>query len=227
MQYVKIKQAILDQIEAGTLAARQKLPSERQLAESFSTTRVTLREALSLLESEGAIYREDRRGWFIAPEPLRYDPSKALPFVQLTDDQQREGSWQILSVKNSLATKTATRLLELAPFSKAHAIEQIRYLEKRPVCYVNSYLLPDYVSPIEGSEEDVLLTELEKQFPLILETVTYRLAVKSLQGNVAQLLRATEGTPCLVIERRFIDKQQRIIRADVEYWRHDVVVIEG
>lgn len=53
MQYVKIKDVIVEQIESGQLAPRQKLPSERKLAESFDTTRVTLREALSLLEAEG------------------------------------------------------------------------------------------------------------------------------------------------------------------------------
>lgn len=227
MQYVKIKQAILDQIEAGTLAARQKLPSERQLAEAFSTTRVTLREALSLLESEGAIYREDRRGWFIAPEPLSYNPTSELSFMQMAQAQHREGSWQTLSVKKSLATKTATRLLALAPFSEAQTIEQVRYLERRPVCYLNSYVLPEFVGSAGDNDEESPLAQLESQLPLLLATVTFRLAVKSLQGNIAQLLRATEGTPCLAIERRFIDKQQRVIRADVEYWRHDVVTIEG
>ncbi len=49
MQYVKIKDSIVEQIEAGMLSPRQKLPAERKLAESFDTTRVTLREALSLL----------------------------------------------------------------------------------------------------------------------------------------------------------------------------------
>jgi len=67
VQYVKIKDTIVEQIEAGMLASRQKLPSERKLADSFSTTRVTLREALSLLEAEGRIYREDRRGNLFLP----------------------------------------------------------------------------------------------------------------------------------------------------------------
>ncbi len=76
MQYVKIKDAIVEQIDAGMLMPRQKLPAERKLAESFDTTRVTLREALSLLEAEGKIYREDRRGWFISPRLYAMTPLK-------------------------------------------------------------------------------------------------------------------------------------------------------
>lgn len=95
MQYVKIKDTIVEQIDAGMLMPRQKLPAERKLAESFDTTRVTLREALSLLEAEGKIYREDRRGWFISPAPLRYDPTQTLNFTNmaLAQNRQRKRSW--------------------------------------------------------------------------------------------------------------------------------------
>ncbi|MGM2783185.1 GntR family transcriptional regulator, partial [Bacillus cereus group sp. Bce022] len=83
------------------------------LAESFSTTRVTLREALSLLEAEGRIYREDRRGWFISPSPPRYDPTQNLTFEQLAKTQQRVPTVQLLTAKSSLANPQASRLLQL------------------------------------------------------------------------------------------------------------------
>ena len=89
MHYVKIKVSFFEQFEAGRLSPRQKLPAERNLAESFDTTRVTLREALSLLEAEGRIYREDRRGWFISPEPLYYDPTQTLNFPNMAKAQNR------------------------------------------------------------------------------------------------------------------------------------------
>ena len=99
MQYLKIKQEILLQIESGSLftsgknqASGHKLSSERKLAEDFNTTRVTLREALSLLESEGHVYREDRRGWFISPAPLRYDPTNTSNFHSLAISHQPAAS---------------------------------------------------------------------------------------------------------------------------------------
>ena len=57
-----IYQSLREQIERGLLARGSKLPSERQLSELFSTTRITLREALGQLEDQGLIYREERRG---------------------------------------------------------------------------------------------------------------------------------------------------------------------
>ncbi len=104
MQYVKIKDSIVEQIEAGMLSPRQKLPAERKLAESFDTTRVTLREALSLLEAEGRIYREDRRGWFISPEPLRYDPTQTLNFPNMAKAQNRVPKTELVAAKGRWQT---------------------------------------------------------------------------------------------------------------------------
>jgi DNA-binding LacI/PurR family transcriptional regulator len=44
-----------------------QLPTVRALCERLGTTRVTLREALSLLEAEHIIYTKDRQGIFVSP----------------------------------------------------------------------------------------------------------------------------------------------------------------
>ena len=142
MQYVKIKDSIVEQIESGMLSPRQKLPAERKLAESFDTTRVTLREALSLLEAEGRIYREDRRGWFISPLPLKYDPTQTLNFTNMATAQQRTPKTELIAAKGILANKQAASLLGLQPFSDVYRVDRVRYLEERPVVYVNNYISP-------------------------------------------------------------------------------------
>lgn len=108
MQYIKIKEAIEEQILQGMLSAGQKLPSERQLADSFHTTRVTLREALSILESDGLIYREDRRGWFISPPRLQVPLSAAYTFCTLVGEQERQP--EILALKREKDSPTSRRV---------------------------------------------------------------------------------------------------------------------
>ena len=83
-----IYQSLREQIERGCSRAR-KLPSERQLSELFSTTRITLREALGQLEDQGLIYREERRGWFVSPQRLLYNPLVRSHFHAMVADQGR------------------------------------------------------------------------------------------------------------------------------------------
>ncbi len=228
MQYVKIKDAIVEQIEAGMLSPRQKLPAERKLAESFDTTRVTLREALSLLEAEGRIYREDRRGWFISPLPLRYDPGQALSFLDMAQMQNRLAKTEVLNASTCLADKQATRLLALPAFSDVFCINRVRYLEDRPVVlvtnYVQSKLTPDLLAHDLTQSLNQLLCN---QYGLKQKQVRYRIATSTLLGSIAQALRATSGTPAMVIERVHFDSTGSIIDAAIEYWRHDAISIES
>lgn len=85
--YLQLCDRIRAWIESGKLANEQKLPSERELSERFQTTRVTVRQALAQLEADGCIFRSNRRGWYLTPARLRYDPSQDLGFNHCVTEQ--------------------------------------------------------------------------------------------------------------------------------------------
>lgn len=71
--YARIRDQLAADIACGRFLAGEKLPPERDLAARFGCTRVTLRQALQQLETEGLIYRENRIGWFLCPPRIHYD----------------------------------------------------------------------------------------------------------------------------------------------------------
>ena len=228
MQYVKIKDSVVEQIEAGMLSPRQKLPAERKLAESFATTRVTLREALSLLEAEGRIYREDRRGWFISPEPLHYDPSQLSNFPEMAKAQHRIPKTEVIAAKGTLANKLAARLLDLQPFSDVFRVDRVRYLEERPVVYVTSYIKPEIFPNLLSHDLSNSLTEIyQEHYGMTYQKTCYHISASTLLGEVAQVLRATSGTPAIVIERINYNQHGELIDCNIEYWRHDAISIKS
>ncbi len=228
MQYVKIKDAIVNQIDSGLFSARQKLPSERKLAETFNTTRVTLREALSLLEAEGKVFREDRRGWFISPEPLCYDPTQTVNFTNMALSQGRIPKTEILSVKRMLAPKKAVDLLKLAPFSEVYQVNRVRYLEDRPVVYVTHYIRPEFFPNLLSFDLSQSLTDIYREhYGMTYQKTRYRVSTSSLLGQSVQPLRATSGSPAMAIERVNYNQYDELIDCDIEYWRHDALRIES
>jgi len=228
VQYVKIKDAIVEQIASGMLSPRQKLPAERKLAESFNTTRVTLREALSLLEAEGKIYREDRRGWFISPEPLKYDPTQTLNFTNMALAQNRLPKTELVAAKASLANKQASTLLNLPPFADVYRIDRVRYLEDRPVVFVTNYVRPEMFPDLLSHDLSQSLTDIYREhYGVVYQKIRYRISTSSLLGETAQFLRATSGTPAMVVERINYNQQGELIDCDIEYWRHDAISIES
>ncbi len=228
MQYVKIKDSIVEQIETGMLTPCKKLPAERKLAESFDTTRVTLREALSLLEAEGRIYREDRRGWFISPEPLRYDPTQTLNFSNMAKAQNRVPKTEVVVAKGILANKQAANLLKLQPFSNVYQVDRVRYLDGRPVVYVTNFTRPELFANLLDHDLSNSLTDIYREhYGVYYQKIHYRISNNILLGERAQALRATSGTPAIVVERINYDQRGELVSGDIEYWRNDAISIES
>ncbi len=228
VQYLKIKEILVEQIETGLLQARQKLPSERKMAEAFSTTRVTLREALGSLEAEARLYREDRRGWFVCPEPLRYDPRLTLNFVEMAKQQGREALTKLVLAKQTLATKKTSKLLQVPMLTELYQLERVRYLEQRPVVYVVNYIKAEYFKNLlDHDYVQSLTTTYQQHYSVSYRRTRYRVSTTCLFGEVALALRATSGSPAMLVERTNYDQLGRLIDCDLEYWRHDAICIES
>ena len=87
-RYHQIAEALRARISAGGLTAGQRLDNQRQLAQSFGVTLMTLRQALDVLAREGLITRRHGLGTFVAPPPVDYD---ILQFRTLAGDLSAVG----------------------------------------------------------------------------------------------------------------------------------------
>ena len=73
-KFMQIKKHFMKQLESGQLKPGIAMPSEMQLAEEFSVSRPTVRQALMEMEQEGLVRREQGRGTFVSEnvqKPLR------------------------------------------------------------------------------------------------------------------------------------------------------------
>ena len=64
--YVKIHDAIRKEIEEGIWKIGQRLPSERDLADVYEVSRMTLRQAITLLVDEGILERRVGSGTYVS-----------------------------------------------------------------------------------------------------------------------------------------------------------------
>ncbi|MBS0480322.1 MAG: FadR family transcriptional regulator [Proteobacteria bacterium] len=77
--YQGIAQAIIDRIASGEYPAGTRLPGERELAEEFDVSRVTIREAEIALEAQGYIVVKTGSGVYVRKD--RSDGGRPLPDV--------------------------------------------------------------------------------------------------------------------------------------------------
>lgn len=65
--YVKVAREIRRQIDNGTYHEGDRLPSERELCETFDASRITIRQALELLQNQRVIERKHGIGTYVLP----------------------------------------------------------------------------------------------------------------------------------------------------------------
>ena len=219
-------QDLREQIERGLLARGSKLPSERQLSELFSTTRITLREALGQLEDQGLIYREERRGWFVSPQRLLYNPLVRSHFHAMVADQGRVPETEVLGAAMIPASVDICQRLELPALSRVFQIRRARRVDGRLVLYVEHYLNAQYFPGILGHDLTRSLTELyASEYGIHYGRVRFDMVPTALHAEAAAPLKVAVGSPALRISRINRDQRGRLIDCDLEFWRHDAIHI--
>ena len=224
----RIRHALEEQINSGVFPVRGRLPAERLLSERFHTTRVTLREALTSLEQDGIIYREDRRGWFVAPPRLVYNPTKNANFHHMVAEQGHTPDTTLIAADRIPSTPQIQQILGLPPLSQVYRLRRLRSIDQRVVLFVENFIRADYFPDLLDHDLSQSLSTLYQEcYQTVYQHVAFQLYPVALPEQAASLLKVTKGSAGLLISRVNRDQSNRIIDCDFEYWRHYALVVQA
>ncbi len=93
---------IIELISQGKLKIGDKLPSEQEMTELFGISRISLREAMKLLEAKGYIESRDRKGKFV--KSLTDNVKSSIEDLISID---HEKIWELLAVRRLIDSEAA------------------------------------------------------------------------------------------------------------------------
>lgn len=222
----RIVEALLARIDAGEWRGDQRLPVERELAESFACTRITLREALQQLEAEGRIYRENRRGWFVSPARVHYDPTSIIGFMQYVAAQGRQPRTELLSARRQPAGRALAQWLQLAdPQEDVFVLRRRRWIDRRAVLLETNVLRASWVPSLLEHDLAGSLSAVLAKLGLRQAHSTLSMYPSSLDHEQATLLQSTPGSACFRLQRVGYASDGQAVEFDIECWRHDVLAV--
>ncbi|MFA0486149.1 UTRA domain-containing protein [Vibrio sp. 10N.222.55.B11] len=225
-QLGRIKASIREQLQSGIFTEGQKLPSERELSKLFSTTRITLKDALVSLETEGLIYREERRGWYVSPERVRYNPLSRSHFHQMIREQHRIAETRLLSTRTEMAVGDYAKALEIEQITPIHVIERLRFIDGRAVLFVENVLKAPLFDGVLSENLTMSLTGIYREkYGYETQRSRFDVIPTSAPAHVAKALNLAEGQPVLKICRVNYKQDGELMDCELEYWRPDSVVI--
>ena len=158
-KHERVRRHLEEVIQQG-LAPHEKLPTERDLAESLEVNRQTVRRALDELERDGLVYRLQGAGTFVSASRI----SKTFELTSFSEDMHtrnmRPGSLSV-DVATASAGQTVGYALNLSPQSPVVRIRRVRTADDIPICLEVCSIAADAVPGLEdGIVGDSLYDDL-------------------------------------------------------------------
>ncbi|MBM9593876.1 GntR family transcriptional regulator [Roseitranquillus sediminis] len=225
--YYRIQQRLRTTIAAGDLKAGDRLPSESDLCSEFSTTRSTVRHALSFLVYEGLIVREIGRGTFVAPSvsvTASLDTGQSVSFEEQVAAYGAKVVYREPSLTRRPGPKAALAQMSLPAGTDVYVVERLRVIDERAVGHEIRYIRPDLGERVTWEMvetrpvHDFLSEIIGEKIP----TTSVFLYVESADARLARRLDIKEGSPMLVREHSYHDREGRTLQCGVSTFRGDM-----
>jgi GntR family transcriptional regulator len=216
--YQQLQRALRGAITENRLAADEALPPERDMAEEFGVSRITVRKALDALVSEGLLTRRQGAGTFVAAR-VEKSFSKLSSFTEdmISRGRRPESVW--LSRSAGAVTPEESLTLGLSPGEPVYRFSRIRYADGSPMALEYS-TVPGFSLPSESAVDESLYEALDRQGSRPVRALQ-RLRAVLFTAERARLLGVPDGSPGLLIERRGFLRDGRPVEFTQSYYRGD------
>ena len=209
-KYHQLKEIIRDGIERDELPPGAAIPPERELCERYGVSRMTARQAVMELVSEGLLYRVQGLGTFVAEPKLGQGAERLTGFTQDMRERGMETTSTVLELEEEEAGPVVARILGIDPGGLIVRIRRLRNAAGRPMALENSHLLHEVAEGVLGVDlsSRSLYEELGKAGVRISGAEQSYEAVL-VNEEESKHLGVPVGSPAMLIERVTHDAKAR------------------
>lgn len=124
-------------------APGDRLPSDAELCQRFSVSRMTARQAVQVLVNEGLCYRRRGLGTFVAPRPVPRLLGSPLSFTESMRRRGLRATSRVLVAEVREADPEDVAALGLNEGDRVAVLERLRLAEEVPMAIERAVLVPE------------------------------------------------------------------------------------
>ena len=200
--YVQIEEHLKRRMKQGEFTVGTAIPSERELTEMFDVSRMTVRQSIMNLVTEGLLYREKGRGTFVAAPKMEQPLSGLTSFTEDMLSRGMEPGTKLISLKKVVAEDDIAKALQLIEGEQVFAVKRIRYADHKPMAIERSYLPVKIVPELDlNTVEGSLYSFIEQQKELSISHALQSMEATLVNKEDAEFLQISVPAAVIVIER--------------------------
>src|SRR6516164_4018661 len=189
--HISIRDDLRMRLNAGEWAAGDRLPSETELAARYGVARMTIRQAIGALASDGAVIRRQGLGTFAADRRPTRTADLLLSFTEEMRRQGRQVETILISAAVEQPPPAAREALRAGPSAAAVAVRRVRLVDGCPIVVQNSWLP---YARFAGLDADPLLdgslyARLEAQYGVRIMRARQSITAAAVMDCLARMIR--------------------------------------
>jgi len=222
--YFQIQTQLADRIRSGALRTGQFLPGEEELARIFGVSRMTARQALQGLKSEGMAHRERGRGTFVVEPRVEKDITNRKGFSAEMRSLGKRPTARILVRKTMPADPHTAERLAIPTGASVCLLRRLRFADDKPLAIEEVCLPLDRFPGIDSldfthiSLYETMRSRYNVRFGSADEVIEARASTR----EESDVLNIPPRSSLLVIARILYDDIDRPIETSRSLYRGDL-----
>lgn len=223
--YVQVANVIRQRIRSGVWAPGAQIPTLEELEKEFGVARVTLRQALSLIESEGLIWRQRGRGTFVSQ-------ADAFGWFKLETSRDQlihslEGNWSRIIDADEADGAPHLEEGDGPPAPAYRHMRRVHGSGDLPYAVVDMHLDKRlYRRAPRRFDKEMIIPVLEALPDVEIADIRQTLTLGTADKAVAEHLSVPIGSPIGIMRRVVRDAAGTAIYIGVVSYRGDLVKVE-
>lgn len=201
-RYQQLKDLIINRISSGDLRPSDRVPSENELVESMSVSRMTANRALRELTNEGYVERVAGRGTFVSDFRSR---SHVLEVHNIADEIGRRGhqhTCEVIRNSRQHARGEIARALHVEQGTDVIHLLLVHFENGAPIQVEDRHVLAEFAPECEQQDFRCITPSAYLTAISPLQEAEQVVRAQVPNAAVRARLQMAEGEPCLVVVRR-------------------------
>lgn len=217
--YMQVSQSILEKIQSQEYLYGAQIPSEYELGEIFSVSRITIRKAISDLEAQGYLIKKRGKGTFVSYPKVIEIMSAGGSFTKSCRLLGAVPSTHVIS-KGELDAEESLRTQIPIEFAqrKIFKVERLRLVNGIPAIFEIDYFHDTFAFLLDMDLENKPILELiRSQTGLIARSFEDSFDIVQADKRLAAQLKVAFNEPLLKVTQRVISSNNELIYVNDQF----------
>lgn len=227
--YLQVKDSLIEEIITGKYKPNEQLPSESELCDKYSVSRITIRKALQKLSEDGYLTRRQGKGTYVTnikieKELISFNSYSQyienigeIPKNKILSKETIPASYLSKEIVNSLKVDSETPILEL---------KRLHYISEEPFVLETSYYSLRFFPLLNTDIEDNLSTYdiLKSKYNAYPYSSQKMLSGKLADSEMIKNLNLDNGENIFEIKEVVYSKQEVPLHLSISIWPASKVI---